>query len=452
MGYTIAGADNKLLSVDTSNVIPADNGNISVSVTSGNFTPDGHVNTTAGTKEYEYVVALEDTQGNADYELQLKNGSVRSFVTNDYGQTATISGTDGNITPKNITFTAANGINKTYDGTQVYDNATAAAQVTFTGLASTDSKSTLNAVITAVTTDDADATNGEADNTPKTHTVQYTVTINNTDYQLGNNTELSTGTISRKGLNIVATPVSVNVGDSVPASFSGSVQGLVKNNNIDDTGLADNFTFGPDGTLSTTTAGRYGIYGWYMGKKSGNFGRNYTFDQVPGNATAFTVNFVNNTDNPDTKITPTPDIYHKISKDMNSGFGDNDIAAIEYRNKKGTVIGTVTIDSGEVHSGGVESGTSSTDLGTDNTNLGKIGIAGGDIVNMEGADAASNANIAVSGDGTTVNLEVYSVKDEENEDKVEKEEKEGEIAIKSESSEGEDEIELTVEGEGVNVA
>lgn len=450
---------NKALDVDYGNVIAADANNISVSVTSGNFTPDAHVNTTADSKAYAYVVELKDTQGNADYELQLKNGSVRSFVTADYGQTATISGTDGNITPKTITFTAEDGINKPYDGTQVYDSAAAAAKVTFTGLADTDSKNTLNATITAVTTDDANAANDEADNTPKSHNVQYTVTINNADYQLGNTTDTALGTISRKGLNIVATPVSVNVGDSVPASFSGSVQGLVKNNNIDDTGLADNFTFGPDGTLSTTTAGRYGIYGWYMGNKSGNLGLNYTYTQDVGNPTAFTVNFVNNTDNPDTKITPTPDVYHKISKDMNSGFGDNDIAAIEYRNKKGTVIGTVTIDSGEVHSGGVESGTSSTGLGTDNTNPGKIGIAGGDIVNMEGADAASNASIAVSGDGTTVNLEVQSITDEmwnildeNSEAKIEKSEKEGKISIKSSDGQENDEIELTIEKEGVNVA
>lgn len=465
---------NKELYRDLSNVIAADkdaagNSNITVQVSSGNFTTDdyvhndGHVKLPLDTKNkaYVYKVALAATNNSraGDYELQLKNGSVRSFVTSDYGQTATISGTDGNITPKAITFTAEDGINKTYDGTQVYDSAAAAAKVTFTGLADTDSKNTLNATITAVTTDDADATTDETDNILKPHDVQYTVTINNNDYQLGNTTDNAVGTISRQGLNIVATPVSVNVGDSVPASFNGSVQGLVKNNTVDDTGLASSFTFGPDGTLSTTTAGKYGIYGWYMGKKSGNFGRNYTFDQVPGNATAFTVNFVNNTDNPDTKITPTPDIYHKISKDMNSGFGDNDIAAIEYRNKKGTVIGTVTIDSGEVHSGGTKSGTALTDLGTDNTNLGKIGIAGGDIVNMEGADAASNASIAVSGDGTTVNLEVQSITDEmrnildeNSEAKIEKSEKEGKISIKSSDGQENDEIELTIEKEGVNVA
>ncbi|WP_197019392.1 filamentous hemagglutinin N-terminal domain-containing protein [Selenomonas sp. FC4001] len=465
---------NKKLYRDFSNVIDADkdaygNSNITVEVSSGNFTTDdyvhndGHVKLPLDTKNkaYVYKVALAAINNSraGDYELQLKNGSVRSFITSDYGQTATISGTDGNITPKTITFTAEDGINKTYDGTQVYDSAAAAAKVTFTGLADTDSKNTLNATITAVTTDDADATTDETDNILKPHDVQYTVTINNNDYQLGNTTDNAVGTISRQGLNIVATPVSVNVGDSVPASFNGSVQGLVKNNIVDDTGLADSFTFGPDGTLSTTTAGKYGIYGWYMGRKSGNFGRNYTFDQVPGNATAFTVNFVNNTDNPDTKITPTPDIYHKISKDMNSGFGDNDIAAIEYRNKKGTVIGTVTIDSGEVHSGGTKSGTALTDLGTDNTNLGKIGIAGGDIVNMEGADAASNASIAVSGDGTTVNLEVQSITDEmrnildeNSEAKIEKSEKEGKISIKSSDGQENDEIELTIEKEGVNVA
>ncbi|SFB11534.1 filamentous hemagglutinin N-terminal domain-containing protein [Selenomonas ruminantium] len=477
--------------------------------------------TDAGQKVYDYDVRIEDTNNDIsyrDYELKLASSTTRALEmeTSSDGQTAKLTGFDGTITPRTLNITSISDASKTYDGTDKVINAGQYINVDMSNVVTGDeNKIGLDGVtgtyqpvtIGSTTYLGSDAGTAESDDKDSlvTHDVVYTLTLNNPDYVFatGSNNN-GTGTIARKGLNIVATPVSVNVGDSVPASFNGSVQGLVKNNIVDDTGLADSFTFGPDGTLSTTTAGKYGIYGWYMGKKSGNFGRNYTFDQVPGNATAFTVNFVNNTDNPDTKITPTPDIYHKISKDMNSGFGDNDIAAIEYRNKKGTVIGTVTIDSGEVHNGGAKSGTVVTDLDMDNTNLGKIGIAGDDIVNMEGANAASNANIAVSGDGTTVNLEVYAVKDEdqsqannavaeitatdsktgtasiemvdnaeavnggvakielldeksnllgeENEDKVEKEEKEGKIAIKSNDGQDEDEIELTIEKEGVNVA
>ena len=115
-----------------------------------------------------------------------------------------------------------------------------------------------------------------------------------------------------------------------------------------------------------------------------------------------------------------------------------------------------------------------------------IGIAGGDIVNMEGANAAGSVNIETNGEGTVVNLEVFSIDEEKKsgtsnstaeitnmdsqngmssieirdekqnmlgediEDK--KEEKEGKIAIKSSNGEDDDEIELTVEKQGVNVA
>ena len=54
-----------------------------------------------------------------------------------------------------------------------------------------------------------------------------------------------------------------------------------------------------------------------------------------------------------------------------------------------------------------------TGVDTDSTNLANIGIAGGDIVNLDGADAASLANIEVDGDGSIVNLQVFSINGDE---------------------------------------
>ena len=193
---------------------------------------------------------------------------------------------------------------------------------------------------------------------------------------------------------------------------------------------------------------------------------------------------------------------------MSSGFGDTGAAAIEYRDKGGNVIAMETINSGEIHEGGTDG-----DLTGQSTNLANIGIVGGDIVNIEGADAASTADIQVSGDGTVINLEVLPLQEgnsasndgtaeitntseitnsvenlntdtdgstaeislngnnssgdsvaqiqvvddtqkleDETGDKAEEKEKESESAIESSQEQEDDEIELKVEDEGVNVA
>lgn len=174
--------------------------------------------------------------------------------------------------------------------------------------------------------------------------------------------------------------------------------------------------------------------------------------------------------NPDTKITPNNNVYNQISKDMNSGFGDNGVAAIEYQDKGGKVLARENIDSGEIHSSGLKMGTDAGDMSNRDKGASNIGIVGGDIVNMEGVDAAGSANIEVSGSGTTVNLEVVDITNADNkqrsagieimeekkdilgEEAKDKKEKESEIAIKSSSGAHEDEIELKVESDGVNVA
>ncbi len=483
VGVTDLGVDNKKNLNVITNVWGTDSVNVKVNSadfidSNGNL--NGHVNP-AGPKGYVYKLSLENTDSNnvahQDYELVYggTSGNNRTFNTTDYGLTASIEGHDGTITPRPLTINSISPANKPYDGMDVVVNAGQYINIDRTNVVGNDDVGLSGVTgtylpVTIGTTSYAGSDAGTAETDSRDslvpHDVVYTLTLSNPDYVLvaGSNNP-ATGTISRKGLDIVATPVSVNANDAMPV-FTGKVTGF--ENNEENTlypSIADGrgLEWAVANGTTTSNPGQYAVYGWYTdvatGKTAGNLGLNYYYKQAPANDTAFTVNIVNNTDNPDTKITPTPDIYHKISKDMNSGFGDNDIAAIEYRDKKGTVIGTVTIDSGEVHSGGTKSGTALNDLSTDNTNLGKIGIAGGDIVNMEGADAASNANIAVSGDGTTVNLEVQSITnemrnvlDENSEAKIEKSEKEGKISIKSSDGQENDEIELTIEKEGVNVA
>lgn len=441
-------------------------------------------------KEYTYSLTLN----NDNYELMSGDDNGRTVTATNYGTKATLAGADGIIEARTISLASIADMTKVYDGTTDADTGymnNLEKNITFNNVVNNES---LKLTGTAVYNDDANASDVETTAKPKKHQVKYTVNIGNTNYRLDDGTQYGTqdltaygdGYINRRTLSLVATPTSVNVGESMPA-FTGTVTGFAGNEATLYSDfisyVKDNFK-AADGA-NTSTPGSYGVYGWYMGNKTGLLGLNYQFDQAPANATAFTVNYVNNnTGNPDTKITPNNNIYHQISKDMNSGFGDNGAAAIEYKDKSGKVLGTEKIDSGEINSKGLMIG-GGTDMSKQADSNANIGIAGGDIVNMEGANAAGSVNIETNGEGTVVNLEVFSIDGEKQSEtnnstaeitnmdsqngmasieirdekqniigedvRDKKDEKEGEIAIKS-SNGKDDEIELTVEKQGVNVA
>ena len=432
-------------------------------------------NANAGTnKAYTYDIEL----GNGDYSLTQGANSPKITVSS-YGTKGVISASDGTIDKRTITATVNGVMSKEYDGTTA-GTENAAANISLGNVLSGE-----NVGLTAKAVyDNPNAGKSEDSDELQNHRVTYTLNLSNPNYQLADDTVTGTGTISRKGLNIVATPVSINNGEAMP-KFSGTVEGLVSG----DENLTSSFVFDTLPTVTNVSVGSNPVYGWYRNSyDDGNLGLNYTYQQDPANAAAFTVNYVDSgRNNPDTKITPTNNIYQQISKDKGSGFGDNAAAALEYVDKNGQVIARETIDSGEIHDGGASLGNAD-DMTSQDTSLANIGIVGGDIVNVDGTDAANMANIEVTDNGTTVNLEITSLSSGESGDKQavaeitsvpaaadnssaqiqnlddrqdileqitnkeEEQEKEGEIAIESKSSQNDDEIELTVEGNGVNVA
>lgn len=432
----------------------------------------------AGTnKGYTYNITID----NDDYELTQGAGLPDIDVT-DNGQTGSLTASDGTIERRVLTVSGVADMTKVYDGTtDGVENA--AANITLSNYITKDAA---NLGLTAVATyDNANAGISEDSDELEKHTVTYTLNLGNTNYELEDAVVTGEGTISRKGLTVVATPAAINMGENMP-EFTGTVEGLVEA----DSSLADLFTFAAKAETTNNIPGSYGVYGWYSSRVSGNLGLNYTFAQDAVNDTAFTVTYVNtNMSNPDTKITPTNDIYKNLSSDNSSGFGDTGAAAIEYMDKNGNVVGQEIIDSGEIHGSDIF-GETTDDLTNKSTNLANIGIAGNDIVNVEGADAANIAVIEVDGEASIINLGVRSGQDSSaeinntdestdsinrinsnndrnesvaqiailddlqviEEDETDKaEEKEGEIAIESSES-GDDEIELKVEAAGVNVA
>ncbi|WP_028129566.1 YDG domain-containing protein [Selenomonas sp. AE3005] len=430
----------------------------------------------AGTnKGYTYNITL----GNGNYTLVQGSNAPDITVTGN-GLKGQIKASDGTIDKRIITPTVNGIMTKVYDGTTA-GTENAAASVSLSNVLSGD-----NVGLTAKAVyDNPNAGTAEDSDGLQNHKVTYKLNLSNPNYQLAEDTITGTGTISRKGLTIVATPVSINSGEAMP-KFSGTVEGLVSG----DENLASSFVFDTMPTVTNTSVEKPNpVYGWYRNQTSGNFGLNYTFDQDAANDTAFTVKYVDSgRNNPDTKITPTNNIYQQISKDKGSGFGDNAAAALEYVDKNGQVIARETIDSGEIHDGSVSLGNAD-DMTSQDTSLANIGIVGGDIVNVDGADAANMANIEVTDNGTTVNLEITSLSSGESGDKQavaeitsvpaaadnssaqiqnlddrqdileqlenkdkDEEKKDSEIAIESQNNQNDDEIELKIEGSGVKVA
>ena len=90
--------------------------------------------------------------------------------------------------------------------------------------------------------------------------------------------------ITRKALELVADPKTIIEGEALP-DFTGSVTGFVTGESLGD---ADVLTFSVEGPPSTE--GEYAVTGKLNNEASGNYGKNYTFDNAAANETAFTIN------------------------------------------------------------------------------------------------------------------------------------------------------------------
>ena len=157
------------------------------------------------------------------------------------------------------------------------------------------------------------------------HTVTYTYTLQNPNYQLDaagtmDGTASGTGVIRRKEITVTADPKIMTVGSSLPA-FTGSASGFVSTDAAEQAAFEADLQFRPADGVVSPPVGKYGVYGWYRtqekqeitvpavledGKvlmpehteeklvdvwkhKEGNLGLNYYFGQDQANDTALTV-------------------------------------------------------------------------------------------------------------------------------------------------------------------
>ena len=246
------------------------------------------------------------------------------------GKTVTVSGvtiTDGNNGGNyNVTY-ADNTTSTIYKKdiivsfdttTKTYDGTTDAplGEATFVGILPAD-KGKL--VVTA----DAAFMNK---NYTGTHTgVEYTnIKLTGAEagnYHLTSSTANGEGTITRKALSLVATPVTITEGEATPTTFTGTIAGFVAGEGL---AAGDALSFALENPAAAAV-GSYKVAGTLNGKESGNYSvdgqnYNYTFANAASNATAFTIKMK--------AVTP---------EELVANATENQGAAVEYTNVVGSI-------------------------------------------------------------------------------------------------------------------
>lgn len=269
------------ISVDKASLIGSDTLNVTL-VTDGDDAPHydtKHADTGLGVN---YKLAWD----NGNYTLvhtQTDSNDTQTAKSDNQAQTTALHADNGVITGRVLTTSVIDEATKVYDGTKTVSGAE--KHISIGNLADGDSISKLNLSVTG-TYSSANAADNESDASTQ-RDVTYSMSIYNTDYLLDTSTQTGKGTISRKGLTVVADPVKRVQNGALPTSYTGKVNGLVSGG----TGSASDFTFATDPAAGVTSAvpGTYGIYGWYQNRTSDNYGTNYTFAQDDSNSTALEI-------------------------------------------------------------------------------------------------------------------------------------------------------------------
>lgn len=359
----------------------------------------------AGTHDVDYKVNVDNT----NYELVVEpiagsNSQVELISKADGSTDIKLKGM-GVIDKRKLTF-AITDASKEYDGkTAVKD---AINNIKATNVIGDDN---INLVVKKAWYDDKNAGISEDTDKLKYHDVSYAISINNDNYQLTKDTLAGHGTITRAAVTVKANPQEFRLGEKLPDTYNGQFYGVV---DADKNQMEQDFSFKLAEDEKDSTDVRYDIYpvwGWYNNRTSGNYGQNYTFTQDSTNKTAVKVtrallpdaNIVVDPDHNKTAGDVTNEVIKDVAKDIKftpdntsyqqaSGDGANNLkltgsTAIEYRDINGNLIANIGTGEDE------DDRQASMQLKGSKT-----------VVNLAGADVASKAAIALSSEGTGVNL------------------------------------------------
>ena len=359
----------------------------------------------AGTHDVDYKVNVDNT----NYELVVEpiagsNSQVELISKADGSTDIKLKGM-GVIDKRTLTFAIADA-SKEYDGTTFVKDAI--NNIKATNVIGDDN---INLVVKKAWYDDKNAGISEDTDELKYHDVSYAISINNDNYQLTKDTLAGHGTITRAAVTVKANPQEFRLGEKLPNTYNGQFYGVV---DADKNQMEQDFSFKLAEDEKDSTDVRYDIYpvwGWYNNRTSGNYGQNYTFTQDSTNKTAVKVtrallpdaNIVVDPDHNKTAGDVTNEVIKDVAKDIKftpdntsyqqaSGDGANNLkltgsTAIEYRDINGNLIANIGTGEDE------DDRQASMQLKGSKT-----------VVNLAGADVASKAAIALSSEGTGVNL------------------------------------------------
>lgn len=359
----------------------------------------------AGTHDVDYKVNVDNT----NYELVVEP------IAGSNSHVELISGADGStdiklkgmgvIDKRKLTFAIVDA-SKEYDGTTAVKDAI--NNIKATNVIGDDN---INLVVKKAWYDDKNAGISEDTDELKYHDVSYAISIDNDNYQLTKDTLAGHGTITRAAVTVKANPQEFRLGEKLPDTYNGQIYGAV---DADKNQMEQDFSFKLAEDEKDSTDVRYDIYpvwGWYNNRTSGNYGQNYTFTQDSTNKTAVKVtrallpdaNIVVDPDHNKTAGDVTNEVIKDVAKDIKftpdntsyqqaSGDGANNLkltgsTAIEYRDINGNLIANIGTGEDE------DDRQASMQLKGSKT-----------VVNLAGADVASKAAIALSSEGTGVNL------------------------------------------------
>lgn len=359
----------------------------------------------AGTHDVDYKVNVDNT----NYELVVEpiagsNSQVELISKADGSTDIKLKGM-GVIDKRTLTFAIADA-SKEYDGTTFVKDAI--NNIKATNVIGDDN---INLVVKKAWYDDKNAGISEDTDELKYHDVSYAISINNDNYQLTKDTLAGHGTITRAAVTVKVNPQEFRLGEKLPDTYNGQFYGVV---DADKNQMEQDFSFKLAEDEKDSTDVRYDIYpvwGWYNNRTSGNYGHNYTFTQDSANKTAVKVtrallpdaNIVVDPDHNKTAGDVTNEVIKDVAKDIKftpdntsyqqaSGDGANNLkltgsTAIEYRDINGNLIANIGTGEDE------DDMQASMQLKGSKT-----------VVNLAGADVASKAAIALSSEGTGVNL------------------------------------------------
>lgn len=360
---------------------------------------------------YDVTFGATDTSKAFDADTTATVAANGGTEPDQFKFTKGVTTTQGTITPKTLTMAGGNA-SKTYTGTSdIEANLTGEdatgntnAPITFDGIVDHDknansiadlgtAKGTFYYKGTAHTADNevADANDNETDNDTE-RDVEWTVTLTNKDYRLADDgtmtgTVTGTGVIKRAELTFASDPVQSRFGQT--PTFTGTVTGWAngEGDSFDKTSVTWNTAPGTSvrGTSSAP------IYGWYRYddqtgagtswsydttktsngadiyatdgvdgyRNFGNYGKNYTIVQQPGQFTsqADRPDGLDDVLNPARRVRPDMEVYNHVTHDDVGTVIRDPKAGIEYQaggtslstDGSASYAGTMTVEgAGEV--------------------------------------------------------------------------------------------------------